>query len=386
MNTNRAYRILVFSILFVCSSTLWANGEDKTIKVMTLNEYIGADLKPILETLTRHDFNDELVAALRGIAANRFLDRVQRQAAIIAQQQPDVVALQEVWGFQCEDVVPASPKQGCNDPTISGAFVDFLKETLSALNSQGLNYRAVSKVKNLDLSAIRVSGFPPGIPFVINGSDAVLNGIDRDVILVRNDIPARAVNFSRACPNRASVNGCTYDLLLTTPTPIGPITLLHGFTGADVKVNRKNYRIINTHLEQRDPFPFIQADQANELINTLRRTTPTNKSLLILGDMNSSPRDSDFPGIAPPYQQFIEAGFTDTWKFRRPASPGFTCCQAEDLSNKRSLLNSRIDFIFSQRAVKRGKVNLVGMRQTDKTAPPKLWPTDHAGIVAELHY
>jgi endonuclease/exonuclease/phosphatase family metal-dependent hydrolase len=386
MPTYRSYLPLLLLVLFGISLPLWAaNGKNK-IKVMTYNQYIGADLKPILETISRNDFNDELVAALQGMTANRFQDRVQRQAAIIVREKPDVVALQEVWRFQCKDLSPALPKQGCNNPSIAGAFVDFLDELLVALNSQGVPYRAVSRVQNLDLAALSESGFPSGIRFDISGSEAILNGVDRGVILVRSDIPARAVNFKSACPGRVSFNGCTYDLLLSTATPLGTLTIPHGFSGADVRIGQKIYRIVNTHLEQRDPFRFIQADQADELINTLKLTTPSNRTLLVLGDLNSSPNDDELPGITPPFQQFIDKGYTDAWKFRRPVTPGYTCCQAESLLNKGSNLRNRIDFIFSRRNISKGSVRLVGSKQSDKTPQPKLWPSDHAGIVAELQY
>ncbi len=387
MITYKAYKILLITVLCLVSAASWAADEGKKIKIMTYNQYIGADLKPVLEAIDRSDFNGELVDALQGIATNRFKERAQRQAAIIAREKPDVVGLQEVWAFKCKDVDAPAPKQGCDDPRIAGAFVDFLDELLAALNAQGVRYRAVSKVKNLDLAAIQVGNFPPGIPFDMNGPDAVLSATERGVILVRNDLKARAVNFSPACPNRTSVDGCTYDLLFTSPTPIGPVTLLHGFTGVDLRLGKKNFRVVNTHLEQREPAPFIQADQADELIRTLNRSTPQNRSLLVLGDLNSSPTDSDLPGITPPYQQFLDAGYTDTWKLRRPVNFGYSCCQAENLLNNASQLNKRIDFIFAREHVKRGKLRLVGIKQTDKTTKsPKLWPSDHAGIVAELQF
>lgn len=382
----RVFQTLALSILFVISHTVWAVGNDNMIKVMSYNLYIGADLKPILESPTRNDFNDELVAALQGMAANKFKDRVQRQAAIIVRERPDVIALQEVWQFQCKDAFATLPKQGCSNPTIAAAFGDFLEELLAALNAQGVKYRAISKVKNLDLGVIKDAGYPPGIPFDIGGSVALLNGADRGVILVRSDLPSRAVNFERACPNRTSVNGCTYDLLLTTPTPVGSLTIPHGFAGVDVKVGKKNYRIVNTHLEQRDPFPFIQADQADELIKTVKRVTPVNKILLVMGDMNSTPNETELPGMTPAYQQFLDAGFTDTWLRRRSHLSGNTCCQAENLTNNTSRLNTRIDFIFSHRDVRSANIHLVGIKQADKTVKSRLWPSDHAGLVAELHF
>ena len=109
----------------------------------------------------------------------------------------------------------------------------------------------------------------------------------------------------------------------------------------------------------------------------------------MVGDMNSSPEHAPVPGIVPPYRQFAAAGSTDIWTLRPGAVPGFTCCQDPDLSNKRSKLSERIDMIFSLEPpadVKQAR--LVGDRASDKTPPPgpRLWPSDHAGIVAGLRF
>jgi len=206
---------------------------------------------------------------------------------------------------------------------IAGAFVDQLKETLSALKARGVKYKPVASVKNLDVSAVQVSGFPAGIPFDINGFPALLNTIDRDVILTRSDVHSRPVNFKNVCPKRVSLDGCNYQNVITAqiPGPDDPIDLPieRGFVAADARVGGKNYRIVTTHLELREPVPgnpitrIFQSAQAAELIQTLQATTPRGKSLL-LGDMNSSPEDQEINGIIPPYEQFVNAGYTDGWK------------------------------------------------------------------------
>jgi hypothetical protein len=247
--------------------------------------------------------------------------------------------------------------QRSSDPAIKAAFVDQLQETLLALKAQGQKYKAVAMVKNLDVSLIQISTFPAGIPFVINGSLAVLNTIDRDAILVRHDIPARRVNFRKVCPTRISLDGCNYQTIVKAPIDGGPpdgLPIERGFVAADVKVGEKIYRVVNTHLELREPDPtqplsrFYQAAQATELIQTLKTTTPRGKSLILLGDMNSSPEDKEIDGITPPYLQFVGAGYTDGWTLRRHVTPGYTCCQAENISNKQSELFERIDYIFSK--------------------------------------
>ena len=94
-------------------------------------------------------------------------------------------------------------------------------------------------------------------------------------------------------------------------------------------------------------------------------------------------------GIVPPYMQLVDAGYTDIWTLRPGAVPGFTCCQDPDLSNKRSKLSERSDMIFSlEPPAKIKQARVVGDRASDKTPPPgpRLWPSDHAGVVAGLEF
>jgi endonuclease/exonuclease/phosphatase family metal-dependent hydrolase len=151
----------------------------------------------------------------------------------------------------------------------------------------------------------------------------------------------------------------------------------------------------STHLEIHEPAPgipqsrFFQAAQAAQLIATLDLTTPPGLSLIVVGDINSSPEHEPVLGIVPPYMQFVEAGYTDVWTLRPGAVAGFTCCQDVDLLNKRSKLSERIDMIFSLEppsSVRQARV--VGDRASDKTPPPgpRLWPSDHAGVVAGLRF
>ncbi|WP_295584865.1 endonuclease/exonuclease/phosphatase family protein [uncultured Lamprocystis sp.] len=187
----------------------------------------------------------------------------------------------------------------------------------------------------------------------------------------------------------------------TTEVPVQ-----RGFVAINARVAGKNYRIVNTHLEVREPQPgnpisqVFQAAQAFELIGVLRATTPIGKSLLVLGDFNSSPEDAGVPGplplpepfdqgLVPPYQQLAAAGYTDGWTLRWHVRPGFTCCQAEDLLNENSQLYERIDLILSWPAPARVEdIRVVGTKHWDKTRPPapRLWPSDHGAVAAELRF
>lgn len=413
MNTLRILQTFIISSLLLFCSAAFARdhrhenhwNDNQSIKVITQNQYPGADLAPLLTASNADDFNAALVSVLKKVVASRFHDRVQRQASQIAKDHPHVVALQEVWRFDCTDLWPPTVGMGCNDPEIAGAFVDQLKETLSALKAQGVHYKVVARVKNLDVSVVQLTGLPAGIPFNINGVPALLNTIDRDVILVRSDLRAqpvnfkdmhaRSVNFKEVC-SKVSLEGCNYQQVVIAQLP-GPIELpiQRGFVAADVKVGDKNYRIVNTHLEIRNPDPnplsrFYQSAQASELIATLKATTPQGKSLLVLGDMNSSPDDTEANGILPPYDQFVDAGYIDGWLQTHQHTPGFTCCQDEKLLNKPSNLYERIDLVFSRKVPQWVKdVNIVGIKPSDKTLPstgPRLWPSDHGGVSAELRF
>ncbi len=403
--------LIRLALLCVLPTGAWAFGTDE-IEVMTQNQYLGADLGPILTAPDSDAFNAAVVDALQQIAANRFRERAKRQALEMAIVSPHIIALQEVYRFDCVDLAPAGHGEGCRHPSIAGAFLDQLEVTLAALKKVGAHYRVVAAVKNFDAGALQlVPGGPPGVPFLIEGHFAVVTLVDRDVMLARRDVEANPVDFTVLphpfCMKR-SLDGCNYQTVLTAPLPgTGQeITVERGFVGVDATVRGKRYRIINTHLEVREAAPgnpllrVFQAAQAAELLATVQLTTPVDRTLLVLGDMNSSPEDTIIPGplplpppfdqgIVPPYQQFVAAGFTDAWTLRRRDAPGFTCCQAEDLRNRKPRLDERIDLIFSGiEPDKVERMHLIGSRVFEKTFPPGrgLWPSDHAGVAGALEF
>ena len=81
--------------------------------------------------------------------------------------------------------------------------------------------------------------------------------------------------------------------------------------------------------------------EGSELAQTLAMTTPADRTLITLGDFNSSPEDEPLGGITPPYEVLASpsTGLTDAWRrnllaFADPN--GFTCCQNADLANPTS--------------------------------------------------
>jgi endonuclease/exonuclease/phosphatase family metal-dependent hydrolase len=201
------------------------------------------------------------------------------------------------------------------------------------------------------------------------------------------------VNFALVglCP-KPSEQGCNYQ---TAPpplvTPLGTIAIERGFLAVDVKVDGLDYRVFNSHLEVQatETIPGeVQALQALQLVQTALGTTPADRRLVILGDMNSDPGDA--PSSLPtPYQLYQAAGLYDAWVLRPGNASGSSCCQLEDLSNRVSLLNQRIDLILTREMPRKVKeVRLLGEVAADRTRPPGtgLWPSDHASVGGRLQY
>jgi len=362
------------------------------IDVMTQNHYLGTDLAPVLNAATADPFdpvafNAAVVDALTRIAATRPAERARALAAGIAQRKPDVVGLQEAMKLECmpyPGVLP-QPGMGCDDPAVKAAFTDRLQDTVLALRGK---YIVAGKVTT--------SKFPV-IPFVVNGYPAMLALADRDAILAREDLPASWVNFALAgaCP-KPSDEGCNY---LTAPppvsTPVGTLAIERGFLAVDVMVKGQEYRVFNTHLEQRLLAPnmpetrLLQVGQAIELL-TITLLEPA-KTVVVIGDFNSDPRDTiPSPPVATPYMLFTWSGFTDSWTLRPHQEGGLTCCQSEDLTNRRSALYERVDMIFSLTPPSLVlDMRLLGDTMGDKTRPPGnggLWPSDHAALAAKLKF
>lgn len=376
------------------------------IDVMTQNQYFGTDLAPVLQAATADPFdpaalNAAVVSALAGIAAGQPAERAKMHAANIAQRNPHVVGLQEVHKFVCMPLTPQVAGQGCEHPSLKAAFTDHLADTLQAL---GGRYVEVATVTNMNIA------LPNGIPFTTDGVSFAMVGLtDRDAILVRADVSAQAVDLPALIGCRESQpqhQGCNYSNgplggppMFTFPTG-QTIAVERGYIAVDAKVRGRDYRVFNTHLEQRLLAGFLPATrllqvfQASELYLAATMAQPPRGDILVVGDFNSDPTDPMivFGGATypTPYMIFFNGGFSDAWTLLAHPGIGFTCCQAVDLSNRRSELYERIDLIWSLRRPARVvDMKLIGNTMGDKTRPPGnggLWPSDHASLAAKLFF
>jgi endonuclease/exonuclease/phosphatase family metal-dependent hydrolase len=147
-------------------------------------------------------------------------------------------------------------------------------------------------------------------------------------------------------------------------------------------VDGRPYQFASTHLESGNAAGLdqLRAVQASELAAALGTGTPT----ILMGDLN------DQPG-SPMYQALLGAGYTDLWTALRPGVKGFTCCHATDLSNQVAAFTQRIDYILARGLRSDGKppqgsVAILGDQPSDRVMGPEglIWPSDHAGLAADL--
>lgn len=378
MRTKELRALFALLALFACGAALAGSKAD--IVVMTQNQYLGADLTPVIAAETPEEANAAMIGALVTLSNNNYPERVEALAESIQDKKPHLVALQEVFAFTCID-----PYSTGNCGLFPNAFNDHLAATMAAL---GDDYEVAAVVQNLTLPP---PGFPfPGIPIQLQlgGLPIFIQVIDRDVILARADVDTTVVDFGCA-EGYESLDGCNFQVV--APADLGgfPIDIERGFVGVDATIKGKDYRFINTHLEVQElagnpASIFFQTMQANELLNTLFGTFDVTKRYVVAGDFNSSPVHVSAIHQPTPYEQ-MSMFFTEVWPLRPGKPPGFTCCELADLSNAPSQHYERIDLVFTLPAPSKVKANVLDAKVDDKTLSG-LWPSDHASLSAELTY
>lgn len=390
--TLAVWHALALVALPLVAASARAQAPPAELRVITQNEYLGADLSPIVAARSPAAFDAAVLDALDQVAANDFPARARALAAQIAATRPELVGLQEVSDFTSDGAHGAPP------------FVDHLAETLTALSEQGADYVVAATVTNLDASiSIDLDG-QPGLELL---------GIrDRDVILARADVPfdtlpgdvgagglcgvpvRNPVPIPTLLPavlaSQPSDQGCNYTAAGQISTPDGALVVKRGFVGVDALVGGVALRFVTTHLEVREPdptnplSPILQSLQAHELVGTLRSTTPRDLPLVLVGDFNSSPRDPTAPFVSP-YASLALGGLRDAWwtNLLRIVDPwGFTCCQPPDLSGS-STLSERIDQVWL-RGPALAVLDFALARDAPTPAGPPNWGSDHAGLFAVL--
>ena len=361
-----ATAIGLITIVFGLVTEASAEGRDgiggkRDVDVATFNLYVGADFTPIL-ALSPSDPNyfSKLVAGVAAIHAqvlqSNFPARANGLAEQIVRRNPDLVSLQEVSLIRRQS--PGDLVVGGSTPA-TDVELDYLAILLDALERHGGHYAVASQVQDTDVEVPLFTG---------TGFDDV-RLTDRDVILVRTDLPPGQLRISNPQSRNFSV---------ALPLPLGG-NALRGWCSIDVESRGRSFRFINSHLEDALPpgLPNIQLAQAFELLSVPAATT---LPVVLAGDFNSDAYGNYSPET---YGLLTSLGhFTDAWSVAEPHSLGLTWGHDALLADVTFPFVFRLDLVLY-----RGNVFEATDAETidpviRNTAP--LWFSDHAGVAASL--
>lgn len=306
------------------------------MRVATYNLYLGADLALLFEVADLHQLDETVVVVRTQLQRTRFEERARAVAALLARERPDLVGLQEVTRWTSASRQP----DGSLGP--ERVLEDFLPTLVGALDAAGCAY---------DVHAVSES-FAGAMP--VSGAES-LRVAGANVTLVRRGIEVLDVAsgaFTESLRLVTGIDGLTFPIV-------------RSWSRLDVRFDGAALRFVNTHTEAWDR-PTREA-QRDEL---LALNSECGWPVVVVGDLNATPSDVGMPEV-----------WVDAWT--TGAGDGFTCGQAGDLANDVSTLHERIDYVWVRGATVRG-CRLMGDQQADRTAPHGLWPSDHAGVIADI--
>ena len=355
MSRRLSLAAAVLALLLAGLSSASARNKDRNLVVMSRNLDTGSDYNLVLRATNSTELVLAVGATYNEIVASNIPERADAIAAEIQQQQPDLVALQEVT------TLLHGPLGG----PATTVDADQLQALTAALESRGLHYGIVALQENSNLEF-------PALDLSRGWFDAAI--VDRDVVLARTDLPISEFKIEQVTKEHFT-NILRFTMLETT------VEVPRGWIAVDVKLRGKPYRLVDTHLESINY--EIQALQTEELV-----TGPTmvDVPVILAGDINSDASGSD-PVLSASYQILVSAGFQDFWPIQHPYDPGFTNpLHGEDPYTPVETPYQRIDVILVKqggKGIAPRNIFLVGNALSDRTVH-ELWPSDHAGVVEAL--
>jgi endonuclease/exonuclease/phosphatase family metal-dependent hydrolase len=328
------------------------------VRMLSRNLYLGADIDRVLE-----DPVGGSALAFAELMHTDYPTRAMALAAEIAQLRPQVIGLQEVAHYD----IFTPDGMGGEHSLATIPFLGILQLNLAAL---GVHYDVAVFASNIEV----VLPLPAEL---FGGLEVYVRYRDADAILVAPGVQVHAAGMKH------------FDAQVELPG-IGPN--LRSFQWADVTVERQRFLFVNTHLEIQRWAAFQEAQTAELLAFVDDWGGP----VFMVGDFNSAANPSARPeSRTATYDMVLAAGFDDLWLRGngRFTDDGLTCCHASDLSNAEPELDQRIDFVFGRNTPPgRGyaggvEMAVVGDESDDRIQTPLgyfLWPSDHAGVFAEL--
>ena len=314
----------------------------RRLTVATYNLYLGADLALLFGVSSVDELAGAVAVVREQLERTDFAQRAVAIARLLVREQVDVVGLQEVTRWA---TAPVSAEGAAGPEEV---VVDFLPVLVDALAAAGSPY---------DVHAVN-HNFAGGLP--VGGSWMSIQGAN--AILVR-----RGGSFT-VTAERTGIFATGFAVATGLEGVNFPITRSWGWVEGELDGGR--FRFVNTHTEAYDA--ATRDAQRDELLDAIG---DPGCPVAVVGDFNADPSQVGMP-----------APYADAWTVAgNDPSSGFTCGQEPELANETSGLRERIDYVFV-RGTEVEACRLVGEQDGDRTTPGRLWPSDHAGVVARLGF
>jgi endonuclease/exonuclease/phosphatase family metal-dependent hydrolase len=341
----------------------------RDVTVASYNLFLGGNIGSLVdpEVDTIPEFIAAAAALWQNVVTTDFPARADAIADLLAEDQPDVVGLQEVadWSTTALPGAPVPPSY------------DFQALLLDALAERGTPYRVIASNTNF---------VSPTVPIPPLG--LAVQYTDHDVVIARADLPASQLKAMRPQPH-------TFEAGIPVTLPVGSTRIIRGWSTVDVKVRGKTFRFANTHLEAFST--EVRNLQAAELAESLAASP---HPVVLAGDLNSQPTDDDGAyGTLTGTGTDTGLGLADAWVVAEGPAGGFTSGQTDPLTNVPSKIDHRIDYVLydpdpsspDDPVIHATEAHVIGEELADRAVSTVtgstrlLWPSDHAGVVATLH-
>ncbi len=327
------------------------------VTVMTRNVYYGADLLRVVNAPSADQVPLAVAEAWDVVNRTFFPARAEVLADEIAWAAPHAVGLQEVALWRTG---PPDSCAGAAVPNADDVAYDFLDILLEALAARGMEYRVAAVQPSYDFE-------------LCSGGVQDVRITDRDVVLVRADVPFRNA-ASHLFSDEVTATFPISDTGLTVSAP-------RAWNSVEVEVRGRWLRFVETHLEDYlplpDPYPpyGLQMLQAIELLASLAALEPL--PTILAGDFNTAVlTDPTYPILVG----LVDLGgfvspFRDAWTHLRPVDPGYTWGFGELLLD--GTLTQRLDLVLATPELKPAGTVRVGVSDLDAFGRH---PSDHAGV------
>ena len=374
MSTARISALIAALLLVPVAS---ADAKPATVKVMTRNLFLGADLGPGIRAQNLQELVNGAGQILNQVDANNFPVRAKGLAKEILATKPDVVGLQEasLWRTEPCDKNPLPP-------AATDVRYDYIQLLLDQLNKGKTLYRAAVVKPEFDFEVWantdgNESTAGPGCPM---GSEINARLTMRDAILVRAGVKT-------ARPK----SGTFKTLLREKPAGVN-VDVTRGWTAVDATVNGKKVHVVNAHFEAFDNNPTanptntgkdvsngkIREAQAEEFAGAPSRSK---LPVIALGDFNSDVKTEVKKGDGLAYRALLKAGYVE-----RSTYKPLSCCLEGDVltttggGNPKDF-DHKVDHVMTKTPK---KVKLISSSITGLKPVNGFWDSDHAGVFSAL--